>query len=72
MPLFDFVCNACGETFEFLVIGGERPFCPRCASGDLKKKMSAFAFRSKGEGGQTVSGAGSSCAGCRGGNCSSC
>jgi putative FmdB family regulatory protein len=72
MPLFDFVCNACGKEFELLVMGGEIPACPHCKSSELEKKMSTFAFRSKGEGGRTVSNAGSSCAGCSGGNCSSC
>lgn len=72
MPLFDFLCKHCGKEFETLVMGGEEPACPACASKELEKKMSTFAFRSKGEGGQTVSNAGSKCSGCAGGSCSTC
>ncbi|MEJ2033256.1 MAG: zinc ribbon domain-containing protein [Deltaproteobacteria bacterium] len=72
MPLFDFVCRVCGKEFETLVMGSDRPVCPHCASTDLEKQVSTFAFRSKGEGGQTVTGAGSKCAGCAGSSCSTC
>ena len=72
MPLFDFICRVCGKEFEALVMGTDRPACPRCASNDLAKQMSTFAFRAKGEGGRTVTGAGSKCSGCAGGSCSSC
>ncbi|MCK4839433.1 MAG: zinc ribbon domain-containing protein [Desulfobulbaceae bacterium] len=70
MPLFDFICRACGLEFEFLVMGGDRPFCPSCASDDLQKQMSSFSSPAKGKG---DSGSGSSgCGGCAGGSCSTC
>jgi putative FmdB family regulatory protein len=72
MPLFDFVCRACGKEFETLVMGSDRPACPRCAGTELEKQMSTFAFRSKGEGERTVTGAGSKCSGCAGGSCGTC
>lgn len=75
MPLFDFVCRACGEEFEALVMGNDKPDCPRCQSADLKKQMSTFAMRtgSAGSRGSTgSSGGGSKCSGCAGGTCSTC
>lgn len=69
MPLFDFVCRACGAQFEFLVRGGEKPACPRCQSTDLAKQMSTFAARTGGGG---SGGGGSKCAGCKGGSCRTC
>ncbi|MDH5299518.1 MAG: zinc ribbon domain-containing protein [Desulfobulbaceae bacterium] len=72
MPLFDFVCRSCGAEFEALVMGGDQPVCPRCQSRELDKKMSTFAFRSKGSGGETTSGGGSKCGGCPGGSCATC
>jgi len=75
MPLFDFVCRSCGEEFETLVMGNEKPTCPKCQSADLKKQMSTFSTRSGGTetGAAGSSGAGGSkCSGCAGGSCSTC
>jgi len=65
MPIFDFICNKCGQQFEALVMGGELPTCPKCGGKKLKKQPSAVARRGKG-------GAGGGCGGCVSGNCSSC
>jgi putative FmdB family regulatory protein len=46
MPLFDFVCRACGRQFEALVRTGSSPQCPDCQSADLEKLASAFAMSS--------------------------
>ena len=32
MPMFDFVCTACGNKFEELVFGDESPACPQCSA----------------------------------------
>ena len=32
MPMFDFVCTACGNKFEELVFGDESPACPQCGA----------------------------------------
>ena len=32
MPMYDFVCTACGHTFEDLVSGEATPPCPRCGA----------------------------------------
>ncbi|MEN8142980.1 MAG: FmdB family zinc ribbon protein [Thermodesulfobacteriota bacterium] len=69
MPIFDFICRACDYEFEFLVIG-DRPYCPKCGSDDLQKKMSAFSCRTGGKGSAGSSSAG--CSGCAGGSCATC
>ena len=45
MPLFDFLCRACGREFEALVRAGQPPVCPGCQSGDLEQKLSLFAVK---------------------------
>ena len=72
MPIYEFTCRKCGETFEELILGGriEDIKCPKCQSGDVEKIMSACAFKS---GEKFVSSSGSSaCASCAGGTCSTC
>ncbi len=71
MPIYEFVCEDCGETFEELVLGGaiEGIKCPKCASEKIKKLMSACAFKA---GGKFVGSGSSACSSCSGGNCSSC
>ena len=43
MPIYEYVCRDCGEAFEELVFGEERPRCPRCESARAEKQFSAFA-----------------------------
>ena len=41
MPVFKYVCRACGEEFEALCMrDDEKAACPACDSQDLKKKVS--------------------------------
>lgn len=40
MPIFDFRCEACSQTFELLVRSQE-PVCPHCGSRRLAKMLSA-------------------------------
>ena len=74
MPIYEYHCCSCGNDFECLVFGSEKPNCPECESGDVCKQMSVCGFMSKGSGGETVSkSAGSSaCAGCSATSCSTC
>lgn len=41
MPIFEFLCDACGEEMELLVAGTDaKPSCTACGSTNLKKKLS--------------------------------
>lgn len=43
MPLFEYVCTACGHEFEELVFGGKEPTkCPKCGQAKIKRKLSVF------------------------------
>jgi putative FmdB family regulatory protein len=46
MPLYLYVCRACGHEFETLVRAGSEPACPSCKSGDLERQISTFAVKS--------------------------
>jgi len=43
MPVYEYVCRRCAHPFEELVLGDEKPACPKCASRELEKKFSVFA-----------------------------
>jgi putative FmdB family regulatory protein len=43
MPLYDFHCLACGETFEARVPVDELPACPGCGATDTERRLSRFA-----------------------------
>lgn len=67
MPLFEFECESCGETFEELVrssAAATEVLCPECQSSQVHKKISTFASRlaggSSGTGSRSTSAA--SCA----------
>ncbi|AEH44747.1 regulatory protein, FmdB family [Thermodesulfatator indicus DSM 15286] len=72
MPIYEFTCSECGETFEELVLGGSYDGikCPKCGSEKVEKIMSACAFKC---GANFVSASGSSaCSSCTATSCSSC
>ena len=52
MPIYEYRCEACGETTEVIQRLDEPPLeiCPRCG-GALKKLLSAPAFQSRGAAG---------------------
>jgi putative FmdB family regulatory protein len=66
MPVYEYICNKCGEEFEKLVFGDREVVCPACAAADVKKKLSVFGM--SGVERQTSSG----CSSCSSGSCSSC
>ena len=42
MPIFEYRCQNCGQTNEFLVLGKQESLhCRQCGSEDLRKLMSA-------------------------------
>jgi putative FmdB family regulatory protein len=40
MPIFEYDCDACGEAFELLILGDDKPACPACESADVTRKLS--------------------------------
>ncbi|MBW1894502.1 MAG: zinc ribbon domain-containing protein [Deltaproteobacteria bacterium] len=73
MPIYEYHCEKCGENFEYLVFGSEKPeACTSCGNKKINRLMSACAFKSKGSSGETVSSSSSSCNGCSATSCSSC
>ena len=49
MPIYEYVCSACGHAFEALLYGSERAHCPQCESSELEKQLSTFAARGTAE-----------------------
>ena len=48
MPIFEFVCTECNESFEDLVFSLSKideVVCPVCGGSQVKKKMSTFASK---------------------------
>ncbi len=46
MPLYEFICEECGEEFEKMLRFSEadrRPACPNCQSEETHKKISKIA-----------------------------
>lgn len=70
MPIFEYRCDDCGNSFEFLQRGKDTPLCPACGSKHLKKLLSRFA--SHVQGGANGGNGGAGCATCSGGTCSTC
>jgi putative FmdB family regulatory protein len=40
MPIYDYRCSDCGNTFETLVKKDTVPACPKCKSSHLEKLLS--------------------------------
>jgi putative FmdB family regulatory protein len=50
VPLFDFLCGACGNRFEELTAAGATPPCPACGSEEVQREYSPIAGRGSGVG----------------------
>ncbi|MDD8014904.1 MAG: zinc ribbon domain-containing protein [Acidobacteriota bacterium] len=71
MPIYEFVCKACGHHFELLVsmTGGGQISCPSCHGRDVRKRISAFGI---GGGSSRLKQASTGCATCSSKSCSTC
>lgn len=77
MPIYEYECPKCGARFEELVFGNDVPACPKCGAAETHKLLSCACFRTAGASDtapsmSAPSSGKSSCAGCSGGNCSTC
>jgi putative FmdB family regulatory protein len=43
MPLYDFLCRACGQVFETQSPVDQLPACPRCGAAEAERQLSSFA-----------------------------
>lgn len=41
MPLYEYTCKKCNQTFELLVMSSTKPACPGCGSTRLQRLISA-------------------------------
>jgi putative FmdB family regulatory protein len=48
IPIYEYSCQGCGETFEALVRGEQAPSCPACGSEKLERLFSLPSVRSSG------------------------
>jgi putative FmdB family regulatory protein len=48
MPIYEYVCRDCGQQFEWLLRGDEKPSCPSCGRGKLTKQLSLPAAHTAG------------------------
>jgi putative FmdB family regulatory protein len=54
MPIYEYMCNKCGNIFSILVMSssqGKKLSCPSCGAADVVKKVSTFCSPSGGLGG---------------------
>ncbi len=72
MPIFEYTCRDCDNSFEALLMGSETAACPKCRSTKLIPRLSVFAVQAKGSvSSTTTSRACGSCGDPRGpGSCS--
>ena len=52
MPIYEYLCGSCGHVLDALQKVSDDPltFCPECGKPELKRQLSAPAFRLKGGG----------------------
>jgi len=52
VPIYEYVCHACGEEHEKIQKASDRPLrkCPSCGALKLRRKVSRSAFHLKGGG----------------------
>jgi len=48
MPIYEYECRSCGESFELLVLGADVPACPSCKSSELERLLSLPSVSSDG------------------------
>ena len=42
MPIYEYECVNCGNQFEELVFGTDKPCCPQCGEDDCHRLLSVF------------------------------
>ena len=65
MPIFEYVCKDCDQSFEALIMGGREAECPNCHGRNLGQRFSVFSASVK----SSAAPAQSSCCAPSGGGC---
>ena len=64
MPVYEYRCAGCGREFErYVATAAAGVTCPACASANVKRKLSVFAFKAEGGATSTAMPSGGSCCG---------
>ncbi len=71
MPIYEYSCSSCNNTFETLVFGNDSVICPVCG-GPVERIMSCCNFKSGAGDFKTSSSGKSSCSGCSATSCATC
>ena len=71
MPIFEYTCKKCGESFEELVRSDTVVACPKCGSKKVEKELSVFSANSSSNGGGDMPSCFTGGAGCDMGKCGS-
>lgn len=69
MPIYEYICDKCGEEFELLVFNNTVVECPQCRAKDVRKKLSLFGMSGVEK---PFAGTSSGCTSCSKSTCSSC
>jgi putative FmdB family regulatory protein len=74
MPIYEYICEKCGENFEDLVFGDKTPSCPKCGNTKTKKLLSCPCIHGSSSDDVTFDAPAQSsgCGCCAGGHCASC
>jgi len=67
MPIFEYRCEQCGHSFEAILLGDQKPECPKCHTAKLEQQLSTFAVSTKSASPAQPAGCGAS--NCCMGNC---
>ena len=65
MPIYEFDCQDCGDSFEALVFSFSKingVTCPECESENIQKKISTFAVKGDTSGSPSINTSAASCA----------
>jgi putative FmdB family regulatory protein len=69
MPIYEYACKSCNQSFEHLqrtMTDGPKPPCPECGSKQTARKLSVFAVASDTHASSSNSDAPSTCGRCGG------
>jgi putative FmdB family regulatory protein len=70
MPIYEYVCDDCGERYERIVMNGNTKItCPKCASAKHTIQLSVFAAPANSTKSSSDPSSGPSGGGCCGGAC---